>query len=196
MFAVLAPLAALPWLLGFGPTASADHPRRDVAEQLAEWSAPDDRCVASAYGGLAVDLPGGQRVLASYSQGVFVLDADHHLVAQAPGLHCSGSADELVGLAVGDVWIGTPVIALAATAGGRAESVTWLTLLRVGNTGVLETVFAGAVERTAEHRTRTGAIILVPGGLIYREPGGATSIWTYDRHMGRYITHGTIAPVS
>ncbi len=177
----------LPWLLGFAPDAASDHPSRDVAAEVSEWKAVDDRCVASVYGGLALDR-GDTRVVASYSQGVFVLGKDRHLLARADGFACAGSADELVGLETGEAWINTPLIALAATTGGRAESVTQLLLYRVGDNGVLEPVFTAPVERHAEHQTRTGTVTMVPGGLIYRAPEGTTSIWVYDGH--HYVEQG------
>lgn len=177
----------LPWLLGFAPDAVADHPSRAVAAEVSEWKAVDDRCVASAYGGLALDH-GDTRVVASYSQGVFVLGKDRHLIARAPGFACAGSADELVGLETGEAWIGTPVIALAQTTGGHAESVTQLLIYRVADDGTLEPVFTAPVERHANHQTRTGTVTIVPGGLIYRAPEGTTSIWIYDG--AHYVQHG------
>jgi hypothetical protein len=176
---MLLALAALPWLQGFTPDAVADHPSRAVSAELAEWKKPDDQCVASAYGGLKLENH-GTRVLATYSQGVFVLDENRHLVAQAPGFECNGSSDELIAIAEGNAWVGAPVIALAATSGGRAESVTWLSLYRVGAAGKLEPVFTGAVERHGDHQTKTGVVTIVPGGLIYRAPDGTTSLWTWD----------------
>ena len=178
----------LPWLLGFAPDAVADHPSPAVAAEVSEWTAPDDRCVASAYGGLALDR-GDKRIIASFSQGVFVLGKDRHLFARAPGFPCAGSADELVALETGEAWIGTPLIALAATTGGRAESVTQLLLYRVGADGVLEPVFTAPVERHADHQTRTGTVTVVPGGLIYHAPEGTTSIWIY--RDGRYVEQGS-----
>jgi hypothetical protein len=180
-------LVALPWLVGFHADAVAERPTRAVAGELADWGAPDDECVASAYGGLALDR-GTTRVIASFSQGVFVLGPDHQLIARAPGFDCTGSADELVALATGEAWVGTPLIALAATAGGRAESVTWLSLYRVSDGGVVEAVFTGAVERHANHETHTGTVTVIPGGLIYQPPEGRTSIWTYDGT--RYVDQG------
>lgn len=176
---MLLALAALPWLQGFTPEAVADHPSRAVSAELDQWQQPDEDCVDSAYGGLSIDLR-GMRVLASYSQGVFVLDADRHVVAQASGFDCNGSSDELVALAQGNAWIGTPLVVLAATSGGHAESVTWLTLYRIGGAGKLEPVFSGAVERHGDRQTSTGVVTIVPGGLIYRAPGGASSLWTWN----------------
>ena len=177
----------LPWLLGFAPDAAADHPSPAVAAEVSEWKAPDDRCVATAYGGLAVDR-GDTRIVASYSQGVFVLGKDRHLIARAAGFPCAGSADELVGLETGEAWISTPLIALAETTGGRTESVTQLLLYRVGDDGTLVPVFSAPVERHEQHQTRTGTVTIVPGGLIYRAPEGTTSIWTYNGQ--RYVEHG------
>jgi len=185
---MLVAVVALPWLSGFHADAVADHPTRAVTGELAEWGTPDDDCVASAYGGLALDR-GTTRVVASFSQGVFVLGPDHQLIARAPGFECTGSADELVALATGEAWVGTPLVALAATVGGRAESVTWLSLYRVNDTGGLEPVFTGDVERHANHETRTGTVTIIPGGLIYHDPSGPTSIWTYDGT--RYVEQGT-----
>ena len=185
---MLLALVALPWLQGFQAEAVADHPSRTVAAELSEWRKPDEDCVASAYGGLSLDR-GGQRVLASFSQGVFIVDANRRLVAQAPGFDCNGSADELVALATGEAWVGTPLVALAATTGGHAESVTWLSLYRVGDGGTLEPVFTGAVERHEGHQTRTGVVTIVPGGLIYRAPEGTTSVWIYDGN--RYVEQGS-----
>jgi hypothetical protein len=180
-------LVALPWLQGFQPQTVADHPSAAVAQELSEYRPPDEDCVASAYGGLAIDTGKG-RVLASFSQGVFVLDESRHLVAQAPGFSCNGSADELVALAQGDAWVGTPLVALAATTGGHAESATWLSLYRVGEGGTLEPVFTGTVERHEGRRTTTGVVTIVPGGLIYRAPEGGTSVWIYDGK--RYVEQG------
>lgn len=199
MLAVLVPLVAMPWLAGFDATAVADRPSPEVGETLAAWSALDPACVDTAYGGLTLDAdvapaPGTETVLASFSQGIAVLDQGGRLVARAPGVACAGSADELIAIAAGDAWIGTPVIALAATTGGHAESVTWITLYRVGDAGQLVPAFTGAVEEHARHATRTGAVLVVPGALIYQEPSGATSVWTYDPDAGRYVLQGGAGP--
>jgi hypothetical protein len=200
MFAWLLPLAAMPWLQGFfAPEATSERPRGDVITTLAEWRAPDEACVGSAYGGLLLRadvVPGGlpERILASYSQGVFVLDDSHRLLAQAPGFPCEGSADALVAIAVGDVLIGAPVVALAATTGGHAENMTWLTLYRVSPAGELQPVFIGEIERHEEHATYTGTVVIVPGGLVHRDPAGALSFWIYEPTLGRYIEWFTTRP--
>jgi hypothetical protein len=184
---MLLALVALPWLQGFQVQAVADHPSRKVGETLSEYRALDPDCVASAYGGLSLDTPSG-KVLASFSQGMFLFDKNHQLQGQVPGFQCAGSADELVSMAVGDAFLDSPVIALAATSGGRAESITWLGLYKVSKTGTLDPVFIGTVERHDDHQTHTGTVTIVPGGLIYHAPEGATSVWTYDGT--RYVQQG------
>lgn len=191
MLPMLVPLAALPWLSGFDATAVADRPSPEVTDALAAWHEIDPACVDAVYGGLELDAdlapaPGTETVLASFSQGVAVLDRDGRLVARAPGFACAGSADELVAVAAGDAWIGHPVIALAATTGGHAESLTWLSLYRVAG-GELVPVFTGVVEEHDGRRTRTGAVLVAPGGLIYQAPAGDTSVWSYDPARGRYV---------
>jgi hypothetical protein len=180
-------LVAIPWLLGFQPVAQTDAPTPAVAAEVSEWQRPDDRCTATAYGGLAVDSA-QSRIVASYSQGVFVLGADRHLIARAPGFRCMGSADELVGLETGDAWIGTPIVALATTSGGHAASETVLSLYRV-DADALEPIFTGVVERNESHTTRSGTVTIVPGGLIYHAPDGPTSIWIFNGT--RYVSQGT-----
>ena len=197
---LLPTLAALPWLQGFfAPQGSTEQGSRDVLPQLAEWRDESEDCVASAYGGMSLRADvsaaeGQELVLASYTQGVFVFDHDNHLLAQAQGLPCEGSADELVALAAGDAAIGVPLVVLAATAGGRAESVTQLTMYRVGNGGELQPVFSGEVERHEGRTTRTGTITLVPGGLIYRDPSGSLGLWLYSAELGRYVELFTNRP--
>jgi hypothetical protein len=197
---LVASLAALPWLQGFfAPQGSTEQGSRDVLPQLAEWRDPAENCVASAYGGMSLRADvsaaeGNELVLASYTQGVFVFDKDNHLLAQAQGLPCEGSADELVALAAGDAAIGVPVVVLAATAGGRNESVTWITMFRVGNGGELQPIFSGEVERHEGETTRTGVITLVPGGLVYRDPYGSLGMWLYDPELGRYVELFTSRP--
>jgi hypothetical protein len=199
---VLATLTALPWLQGFFLAADvSEDTRRDVVEQMSEWRAPDSECIAGSYGGglrlhadLAATSPGDETVLASYTQGLVVLDAEHHLLAQAPPLACAGSADELLAIAVGDAQLPTPVVVLAASSGGHAETVTWLTIYRVANSGELQPVFSGEVESHAGHTTRTGLVTIVPGGLVYRDPHGTSSIWLYDSTLGRYVQRSSVRP--
>jgi hypothetical protein len=190
---VLAPLAALPWLQGlFQPQGESEQGSREVVAQLAEWADPGEQCVASAYGGLSLRADvsaaaGPELILASYTQGIFVLDDERHLLAQAPGFGCRGSSDELVGIAAGDAAIGVPLVVLAATSGGHAENVTWLTLYRVTDDGVLQPVFVAEVERHEGATTRTGTVTLIPGGLVYRDPIGSVGLWIYDPERGRYV---------
>jgi hypothetical protein len=187
----------LPWLQGFVPVGEADHPAASVTSEVARWRAPDEACAATGYGGLALDAdvaptPGVEKVLATFSQGVFVVGEDGELVAQAPGFACAGSADELVTIAVGDLGIGEPAIALVATRGGHAESTTWITFYRVAPGGELLPLFTGAVEQHQGATTRTGVVTVIPGGLVYHSPWGATAVLVYDPAAGRYVSGGDI----
>ncbi|HEY1557473.1 MAG TPA: hypothetical protein VGF94_21710 [Kofleriaceae bacterium] len=187
MLFVLSTLAALPWLSGYEPAAVDDHGARDVQAELAPWQGEaDPACVASTYGGLRISA-GDHTVLASYTQGVVVLGADRGVVARAPGFTCYGSADQLVALAEGQGGLDVPVIALAATSGGRAENATWIALYRVGDHGDLEPIFTAIVERHIGRLTHTGSIEMFQGGLRYRSPDGDTSVWLYDRETGKYV---------
>lgn len=198
----VASIAALPWLQGFfTPSAATDEGSHEVVAQLGEWRPADESCIASAYGGLSLSADlgvgeGDERVLASFTQGVVVLDRDQHMVAQAPGFPCEGSADELVALAAGDALIGQPLVALAASAGGRTEGITWLTLYRIAGSGELQPVFIGEVERHEDQTTRTGLVTVIPGGLVYRDPQGSSSLWVWDPEQGRYAQQITSRPLS
>ena len=160
---------ALPWLQGFFLAASVSGDANRVEADLA-------------------DAPGNEIVEASYTEGIIVRDAEGHVLAHAPGFDPSGgSADDIDALAVGDAQIGTPVLAVAATTGGHNESMTWLTLYRVANSGELQPMFSGEVERHAGRTTTTGTVTVIPGGLIYQTPKGVRSVWLYDESLGRYI---------
>lgn len=198
---LLASLAALPWLQGFfAPQGVTEQGSREVLAELTEYREPVSDCVAAAYGGLSLRadvtpaVEGPEQILASYTQGVFVFDGSRHLLAQTQPFECEGSADELVALAAGDAAIGVPVVVLAATSGGRAESVTWLTMYRVANGGELQPIFVGEVERHAGETTRTGIITLIPGGLVYRDTRGSVGMWLYDSELGRYVELFTSRP--
>lgn len=182
--------AALPWLHNFVATAESRAASSAVVERMAQWRAPDARCSAAAYGGLEIvaDVAGGrgaEEVLASFTQGVLVLDASGKLLASAAAPACQGSADEIEAIAAGDAHIDGPVIALAVTTGGHREATTWLVLYRVIG-GVAEPVFSAAVEEAVGDETRIGAVTLLPGALVYRAPSGEERMWTYSAEQGRY----------
>jgi hypothetical protein len=202
MLPALVPIAALPWLQGFfAPSASTEKPVQGITDELSEWRSGDQGCVADAYGGLSLTAElgageGEERVLASFSQGVVVLDRDRHMVAQTPGFECQGSADGLVAMAAGDAGLDAPLLAMAATTGGKNENMTWLGLYRVAGSGELQPVFIGEVERHAGHTTRTGTVTLIPGGLVYRAPSGELSLWIYDSARGAYIQELQSQPIT
>jgi len=190
--------AALPWLHNFAPTAESRVASPVVVEQMTQWRSPDASCSATAYGGLAImaDVAAGrgaEEVLASFTQGVLVLDASGKLLASATAPKCQGSADEIEAIAAGDAHIDGPVIALAVTTGGHRESSTWLVLYRVIG-GVVEPVFSGAVEEHIGEQMRVGAVTLLPGALLYRAPSGAETLWTYSAEQGRYSELVLVSP--
>jgi hypothetical protein len=166
---MLALIAALPWLVGFEPSAQTEH--------------------GSGYAEVEL-VTGDQRIVASFERGIVVFDHDQPKL-QAPGFTRQGSADEILAVATGDAWIGTPVLALAATSGGHNENTTWLTLYRLDT---LAPVWSGEVERHEDHVTRTGVVVLFPGGLVYRSPDGAMQTYRFDKDQNRYINRGSFGP--
>ena len=186
------PEGPLPWLHGFAPTALADTPSAQIVDRMAHWQQPDPDCPASAYGGLALAI-GDRTILASYTQGVVVLDREHRLVARLAPLTCAGSADAIDVLAVGDVGIGQPGIVMVVTTGGHRTSTTWLALLRVHGDR-LEPVFAEPVAQTTGPTTQFGDVTVMPGTLIYRAPDGMPAIWSYDRERGVFAPNRELGP--
>lgn len=184
------PPQVLPWLHHFTATTETAKASSEVVTRMGQWRDPDPTCSASAYGGFALSAdvaaePGTETVLASFTQGVLVLDARDRLIASAMPLPCQGSADDLVAMAAGDARIGEPVIALAVTTGGHREATTWLVLFRVAD-GVVAPIFAAPVEEHGE-ATRVGEVTLVSGGLEYRAPSGLRTFWLYDPEQHRYL---------
>jgi hypothetical protein len=192
------PNPAVPWLHGFAATASSDSENSAVSDRLGGLVGSRDD---AGYGGLQVTADvapadGSETVLASYHQGIGVVDHAGKLLAHAPGFEPTGSADDLVALSVGDAGIGTPVIALAMSRGGPRESVTSIVLYRVTGDR-LEQLFEGPVEEADGPDAFPGTITFVPGGLIYRAPRTpAATVWIFDAARGRYEKRGTIAPAA
>ncbi|HEY0478976.1 MAG TPA: hypothetical protein VGD37_15765 [Kofleriaceae bacterium] len=190
--------SALPWLHGFASRAETAEPVPDVVGRMARWREADASCSAAAYGGLSIAADvvaprGAEEVLASFTQGVLVLDARGRLIASATALPCQGSADEVEAIAAGDAHIDRPVIALAVTTGGHRESSTWLVLYGVAG-GVLAPLFQGVVEDHRGERARTGTVTLLPGALLYRTPSGTQTMWIYSADQQRYTELALVAP--
>jgi hypothetical protein len=195
----------MPWLHGFPADAFTDEPSAGAAARLREWRDADtdtdaDRgCTTTSQGALALvaDVspgPGAETVLASYTSGIVVLDAHGRRLASTPPMTCWGSSDAIESLAAGDLGLGAPVIALAATSGGRAERTTWLLLLVVRGER-LDTIFAAPVEEWYGPVVSTGEIVLQPGGVLrYRAPDGALGLWGYDRGVGRFVVRRSYRP--
>jgi len=190
---------ALPWLRDFPADAVADEPSRGAEAQLRDRRHPDDACTttSSASFALTAELapsPGPELVLASFTAGVVVLDAAGRPLASAPPLACRGSVDAIEGVVVGELLPGEPVIALAATAGGRMERTTWL-ILYAPRGEALAPIFAAPVEEWRGPVVSTGEVTKLPGGALrYRTPDGEVSRWTYDRKAGRFVMRELLQP--
>lgn len=191
-------MRTLPWLRNFAASAEAAEAKSGVVTRMAKWRDPDPSCSASAYGGLEITAdvagaPSDEKVLASFTQGVLVLDAQGELLASATAPACQGSADELEAIAAGDAHIDRPVIALAVTVGGHREASTWLVLYRVVG-GVVAPAFAGVVEERVGDQRRIGEVTLLPGALLYRAPSGTQRLWVYSAERQRYVELALVVP--
>ena len=181
----------VPSLHGVLVIAGSDHPSPEVVDRLGTWTDSDPDCVGDEYGGmvLVADVApqaGDETVLASFSQGVVVLDAAGHRIASAPGFDCMGSQDELIGIEIVRSSFDAPVIAVAVAQGGRRESTTSIELFALDGSR-LDRLFAGEIERHDDAGIHTGDVTVVPGGLIYMHPTEGTSVWRYDRATHRYV---------
>ncbi|HEU4729766.1 MAG TPA: hypothetical protein VFT22_17845 [Kofleriaceae bacterium] len=189
---------ALPWLHNFAVSAESATPSASVIDRMSPWRAVDPNCSASAYGGFAIkadvaEPAGSEEVLASYTQGVLVLDGEGRLVASATAPSCQGSADEIEAIAAGDAHIDHPVIAMAVTSGGHRASSTWLVLYRVIG-GVVAPVFSAVIEEHAGDRTDAGDVTLLTGALLYHAPSGHQTLWTYSSEQQRYVEVALVTP--
>lgn len=122
---------------------------------------------------LAADIApavGTETILASYAQGVVVLDHRGRVLARRAAFTNMGSADELLAIATGDLQPGRPVIAIATQAGGHREQEVWLELDQIGRNGALDVVFSAIVEVHDGRGDAVGAVTIVPGGILYRAP--------------------------
>lgn len=186
------PPPAMPWLHGFASSASSDTALRSVSERMNQWRRCEDPC--TDFGGIELSadvIPGDppETVLATYS-GLVVLDGNGKLVARGSGFEPTGSADELLAVAVGDAMLDTPIIAVSARVGGRREHAVWLELYRVGPSGALEKMFA-AVTEEHDDQDAIGSVTIVSGGLLYKAPRSTTQDrWTFEPRSGRYRNIG------
>jgi hypothetical protein len=189
---------ALPWLHNFAATAESGVAMPGTVARMSRWRPADMDCGGGAYGGLSIvadvaEPRGTEEVLASYTQGVLVVDAAGRLIASATAPVCRGSADAIEAIAAGDAQIGRPVIAMAMTTGGHRESSTWLVLYQVIG-GVVAPVFSAMVEERRDDHSRSGSVTLLPGALMYRAPSGGQTLWTYSDEQQRYIELAMVTP--
>jgi hypothetical protein len=185
----------MPWLHGFTASGISDVLAEGVGNRVQRYARCDDCIGTDGIEVTANVVPGrgDATILATFSQGLVVVDRDGRLVATGPGYDPSGSADELLAVATGDASIGTPVIAIAARRGGRRASEVWLELYRVGSNDKLQRLFAGIVEEHEDKFVRIGSVTVFAGGLIHRAPRSqAPDLWVFDPHAGRYLYRGTL----
>jgi hypothetical protein len=183
------PAPALPWIRGFAPAAVSDLATPLATQHLARLtsaSPEDDYNALELHADLAGDAQ-TETVLASYGFGVAIFDGTGHVVARAPGLATSGSADDLLAIAVGDAQLGAPVLVVASQRGGHRESTVSVTLYRMTGQRALQPLFSAPIEIHDGDVTRAGTLVFGRGQLWYRAPDAtAASLWTLDPALDRY----------
>ncbi len=171
------------WLPGLAARTVSTERSADAVDRLAPMAEDRVRCPVVDAQEVTADLapaPGDERVLASISTGVVILDADGRRIASAPLGPCGGSADAIVALAVGDAWIGAPVIAVVSSTGGHRESETTLGIYLLDGRALVP-LFSEPLELRDSQDLWTGAATLVPGAIVYRAPTGETSVTVLRR---------------
>ena len=188
--------APVPWLYGMSSFVAADRASKSATQRLHELSTSDPDCAAGAY--QAVELvadvaprAGSETILASYANGLVVLDREHRLVASTAGYRCEGSADEIELVAAGNAF-GDQTVIVVGKHGGHREYATWVGLFRVGDDKRLDAVFTGIVEEHRGSGTRKGAIYMLPGSLVYQAPGGKPALHVYDPVARAYLVPGEL----
>jgi hypothetical protein len=186
----------VPWLYGMSSFVAADRASRSATQLLQEHSTPEPDCAAGAY--QAVELvadvlprAGSETVLASYANGVVVLDGERHLVASTAGYRCEGSADEIEIVGSGHAY-GDQTLVVVGKNGGHREYATWVGLFRVGDDKRLDAVFTATVEEHRGSNVRKGALYMLPGSLIYQSPGGKPALHVYDPVGRAYLVPGEL----
>jgi hypothetical protein len=189
------PVASMPWVHGFNAGVVSDTPTQAAARRMADLrnvSAED------AYGAieLRADIAGDssiETVLVSHRLGVVVLDSAGRVMASAPGLEFSGSADDVVSVAVGDGHLGAPLIIVAVQAGGHRERTILLSIYQLHRGKVLEQLFSAPIEEDESSETTAGSLTFLSSGLAYRAPGSRYATqWTFDVRRQRYIERKAI----
>jgi len=185
---------AIPWLYGLSDPVASDVGSDEVARRIdfsGEFSDVDPECSTGAFPGIAITAdvspnPGRETIMASLAHGIVVVDSERRLIAETPGYACDGgSVDELEAVAAGSAY-GAPTIAIAATGGGHRENSTWVSLFRVHD-HELDAVFTGTVEIRRGDDVERGAIILLPGALVYKHPEGKPALWFYNPVVRSYM---------
>lgn len=184
-----------PWPRGMSGLVTTDEASASATESLHEWlPIEDDSCNTAAYHAveLVADVApsaGAETILASYANGIVVLDREGQLLASTTGYRCDGSIDEVESLAVGRVF-GEPTIVVIARTGGRREYATFAGLFRVGDGKRLDPVFTATIEEHAGEDVRRGVIYMLPNGLVYRLPDGRYAFYVFDPVGRVYVVPG------
>jgi hypothetical protein len=193
----LPPAVSMPWVHGFNAIAVGDTPTSKDAQRISNLlNVPAE----DAYGGieLRADIAGDstrETVLVSYRLGVVAVDPAGRMIASTPGLDFSGSADEVISVAIGDGQLGAPMIIVAVQSGGHRESTISLTIYRLYRGKVLEQLFSAPIEEHAGAETAAGSLTFTPSGLVYRAPRARSATpWRFDVQRRRYIEQGIITP--
>jgi hypothetical protein len=171
------------WLPGLQAVAFSDHPSGRGEERLGPPTRDcqtSDTAVQSITADVAAES-GAETIIASIAHGVVVFAAEGQELARA-AVGCGGAGDELEAIAFGTAEDIGRVIAVLVRTGGLAETTTRVDLFRIDgeDTTELERLFSGPVEVRDGDRFATGRLELVPGGVLFRKPGGRSTTWTFD----------------
>lgn len=148
---------------------------------------------ASSYAGVSIhaDLAPaeGHEVVQATVGEVVVKATSGKTLAKATAYEPLGSADEVVAIRVTDGLVGSPLVVVTTTLGGRRESATLVTLYRFdARAHSLAPAFSGATVEVDGDARAEGALLILPKFVLHRAPRAELArLYAYDEATGQYI---------